>query len=72
MPTLLQIAVEGNTGSTGTIAEAIGQLVMNQGWESYIAHGRFHDQVNPILSESVLILILYYMASRLDYLIVIV
>lgn len=41
MPKLLQIAVEGNTGSTGTIAEAIGELVMLQGWESYIAHGRF-------------------------------
>lgn len=41
MPTLLQIVVEGNTGSTGTIAEAIGELAMHQGWESYIAHGRF-------------------------------
>lgn len=41
MPKLLQIAVEGNTGSTGTIAEAIGELIMEQGWESYIAHGRF-------------------------------
>lgn len=41
MPKLLQIAVEGNIGSTGTIAEAIGVLVMEHGWESYIAHGRF-------------------------------
>lgn len=41
MPTLLQIAVEGNTGSTGTIAEAIGKIAIQNGWESYIAHGRF-------------------------------
>ncbi len=41
MPKLLQIAVEGNRGSTGTIAEAIGLLLMQKGWESYIAHGRF-------------------------------
>jgi len=41
MNKLLQICAEGNIGSTGTIAEAIGELVMQQGWESYIAHGRF-------------------------------
>lgn len=41
MPKLFQICVEGNTGSTGTIAEAIGELVLQNGWESYIAHGRF-------------------------------
>ena len=41
MPKLLQICVEGNTGSTGTIAEAIGEFVLSQGWESYIAYGRF-------------------------------
>jgi len=38
---LLQIVVEGNRGSTGTIAESIGELVLKQGWKSYIAHGRF-------------------------------
>lgn len=38
---LLQIVVEGNTGSTGTIAESIGKLVMQKGWQSFIAHGRF-------------------------------
>lgn len=41
MPTLVQIAVEGNIGSTGTIAEAIGQTAIQNGWKSYIAHGRF-------------------------------
>jgi putative colanic acid biosynthesis glycosyltransferase len=38
---LLQICVEGNTGSTGTIAEAIGSIAISKGWESYIAFGRF-------------------------------
>jgi len=38
---LLQIVVEGNTGSTGTIAEAIGGMALSYGWESYIAHGRY-------------------------------
>jgi len=41
MPTLLQICVEGNTGSTGRMAEGLGIFVMRKGWESYIAHGRF-------------------------------
>ncbi|MFV8352517.1 glycosyltransferase [Flavobacterium sp. XS2P14] len=41
MPKLLQICVEGNTGSTGTIAELIGKIALNSGWESYIAFGRF-------------------------------
>lgn len=42
MPKLLQIAVECNTGSTGTIAEAIGNIAIKNGWESYIAYGRFY------------------------------
>jgi glycosyltransferase involved in cell wall biosynthesis len=41
MPSVLQICVEGNVGSTGKIAEAIGQLAISKGWKSYIAHGRF-------------------------------
>jgi putative colanic acid biosynthesis glycosyltransferase len=41
MGKLLQICVEGNTGSTGTIAELIGQFMIQKGWESYIAYGRF-------------------------------
>lgn len=41
MPIIFQICVEGNVGSTGTIAEEIGKLAMSSGWESYIAHGRF-------------------------------
>jgi len=41
MPRLLQICVEGNTGSTGTIAEAIGKIAKNKNWTSFIAYGRF-------------------------------
>lgn len=41
MPKLFQICVEGNTGSTGRIAEEIGVLALNKGWDSYIAYGRF-------------------------------
>ncbi len=41
MPVLLQICVEGNTGSTGRLAEALGKLAIENNWVSYIAHGRF-------------------------------
>jgi glycosyltransferase involved in cell wall biosynthesis len=41
MPTILQICVEGNTGSTGRIAEDIGVLAIERGWKSIIAFGRF-------------------------------
>ncbi|SDB79397.1 Glycosyltransferase involved in cell wall bisynthesis [Bacteroides ovatus] len=40
MPKLLQINSVVNTGSTGRIAEQLGQLAITQGWESYIAYGR--------------------------------
>lgn len=38
MPTLLQITIDGNLGSTGRIAEAIGEIAIAHGWDSYIAH----------------------------------
>lgn len=41
MRKLLQICVEGNTGSTGTIAEGIGEIAISMGWSSFIAFGRF-------------------------------
>lgn len=41
MPILLQICVEGNTGSTGRIAEQIGIMAIENGWTSYIAYSRF-------------------------------
>ena len=40
---LLQINVTVNSGSTGRIAEDIGLLAMNNGWESYIAYGRTNN-----------------------------
>lgn len=40
MPTLFQINVTCNWGSTGRIAEEIGQVAISQGWNSYIAYGR--------------------------------
>ncbi len=40
MPTLLQINTVINSGSTGRIAEQLGELVMANGWNSYIAFGR--------------------------------
>ena len=40
MPTLLQINVSVNTGSTGRIAEEIGQRAKTAGYDSYIAYGR--------------------------------
>lgn len=45
---LLQINVTANWGSTGKIAEGIGQAAMSQGWESAIAYGRM---MNPSQSE---------------------
>lgn len=47
---VLQINTVANSGSTGRIAEGIGQEVINKGWQSYIAYAR---AVNP--STSVLI-----------------
>ena len=38
--TILQINTVINSGSTGHIAEEIGQIVINNGWNSYIAYGR--------------------------------
>lgn len=40
MPKLLQINVTANWGSTGKIAEDIGLLAIDAGWESWIAYGR--------------------------------
>ena len=40
MKKLLQINTVVNSGSTGRIAEEIGQLALKNGWQSYIAFGR--------------------------------
>ena len=44
---LLQVNTVINSGSTGRIAEGIGEVAMQNGWESYIAFGR-----NPRPSKS--------------------
>jgi putative colanic acid biosynthesis glycosyltransferase len=41
MKRVLQINVVANTGSTGRIAEAIGEAVLAEGWQSVIAYGRY-------------------------------
>ena len=40
MRNLLQINSVINSGSTGRIAEEIGQIAIGAGWKSYIAYGR--------------------------------
>lgn len=39
MPTLLEINVTCNQGSTGRIAENVGLMMKQHGWNSYYAHG---------------------------------
>ena len=39
MPSVLQINVASNKGSTGKIAENIGLTALQDGWRSYIVHG---------------------------------
>ena len=41
MPKLLQINITANWGSHGRIAEDIGRLAQKNGWESYMAYGRW-------------------------------
>lgn len=48
MKKLLQINITANWGSHGKIAEGIGQAAINQGWQSYIAYGRW---ANPSASN---------------------
>jgi putative colanic acid biosynthesis glycosyltransferase len=59
LPKLLQITIDGNTGSTGKIAEAIGELAIANGWVSYIAHA-----IHPRPSKSLIITI----GSKFDFL----
>lgn len=46
MPTLLQINIASNWGSTGKIMEQIGLCVQQYGWDSYVTYGRKEYQ-NP-------------------------
>lgn len=47
---LLQLNCAANWGSTGKIAEGIGQTAMSRGWASYIAYGR-KEYMNPSRSD---------------------
>ena len=44
MPKLLQINITANWGSHGKIAENIGSMVIENGWESHIAYGRWYNE----------------------------
>lgn len=44
MPTILQVNVTANWGSTGKIAELIGKAAIDNGWESHIAFGRYANK----------------------------
>lgn len=44
MPKLLQINATCNWGSTGKVAELIGQEAISRGWESFIAFGRYENE----------------------------
>ena len=44
MPGLLQINETANSGSHGIISEGIGRLVLEKGWESVIAYGRWANE----------------------------
>lgn len=48
MPKLVQFNPVANWGSTGRLTEDIGDVVMDAGWDSYIAYGR---QFNPSKSH---------------------
>lgn len=67
MPTLLQINVTSNWGSTGKIAEQIGQCTMRHGWESYVAYGRMHNpsQNKTIRIGSMTDVYLHYAEQRI-------
>ena len=56
---VLQVNVTQNTGSTGRIAEAIGQSVIKDGGESYVAYGRDY---NPDGMQS----LIYRVGNNLD------
>ncbi len=67
MPTLLQITASSNWGAIGRIANQIGELALSQGWDSYIAYGRYY---NPSSSKLIKVgskqdVILHYLGHKL-------
>ena len=67
MRKLLQINVTANWGSTGKIAEAIGQAAASNGWESFIAYGRIanHSSSELIKVGSRIEPYIHYLYDRL-------
>ena len=51
MKTLIQINTVANSGSTGRIAEGIGNAAMASGYSSYIAYGRFANSSSSKLIQ---------------------
>jgi len=49
MKKILQINSVAGIGSTGRLADEIGQFASNAGWENYIAYGRSGAKANPRL-----------------------
>lgn len=45
---LLQLNVTSNWGSTGKIAESIGDIAIKNGWASYIGYGRYSNPSSSI------------------------
>lgn len=66
MSTLLQINVASNWGSTGKIAEQIGVLAQQQGWDCYVAYGRYANpsQLKTIKIGSKLDVYRHYAENR--------
>ena len=67
MKKLLQINTIVNSGSTGHIAEEVGQLAAERGWESYIAYGRNdrHSRLSKIKIGNKLSVYLHVIKTRL-------
>ena len=64
---VLQVNSVVNRGSTGRIAESIGQLVLKEGWESYVCWGRGDNETKstPLKYGSKLSIITHVLRTRL-------
>jgi putative colanic acid biosynthesis glycosyltransferase len=51
MPALLQINTVANIGSTGQIAEQLGQIAIKKGWKFYMAYGRQASKSSSVLIQ---------------------
>ncbi len=45
---VFQISSELNTGSVGKVSEQIGEAIIANGWESYIAYARDHQASSSV------------------------